>query len=148
MDPFCLRSNRRGLKPFAHGILSVKNVRSGKTASFRKAVPVFVDSGADASLIPEAARVFLQREIGPFKERDAEIVTGNGRKRVKVLQDVEICLAHCCYRGEVVVTDSTPGAMMVGMDWLTQSKATIDFDRRKLVCGLRDRGPVPFKFAR
>ena len=137
-------SKIEGLKPFAVGRLRIKNRQNGKTIESKKLIRAFVDSGASSSLLPIVALGDLDPAIGPFSVKPAKVVTGNGLKDVLMLENVEICLEQCCYHGDVLVTDETPGDLMLGMDFLTQSKAKIDFENSTLVCGIGQK-PVKLK---
>jgi len=125
-----------GLKPFAEGRVRITNRKNGKTFESAKPMRAFIDSGASNSLLPMGSLKELDAMIGPFNAIPARVVTGNGLKDVLMLRDVKICVDHCCYHGDVLVTDETPGDIMLGMDFLSQSKAKIDFDKSTLVCGV------------
>lgn len=133
-----------GLKPFAEGRVRITNRKNGKTFESKKPMRAFIDSGASSSLLPMGSLKELDALIGPFDAKPARVVTGNGLKDVLMLRDVKICVDHCCYHGDVLVTDETPGDLMLGMDFLSQSKAKIDFGSSQLVCGI-GRKPVKLK---
>lgn len=128
-----------GLKPFAEGKLRITNRKTGKTFEMRNTARAFIDSGASGSLMPMIALKALDKAIGPFSVKAAKVVTGNGQKDVLMLEDVKICVDHCCYHGDILVTDETPGDLMLGMDFLSQSKAKVDFDKSTLVCGVKQK---------
>lgn len=129
-----------GVRPFAQGRIKITNLSTGKshTTPSKPLAAAFVDSGASSSILPMAALDAL-RGIGPLRITPAKVITGNGVKDVLQVNGVEICLNHCCYRGSVLVTDETPGSMMLGMDFLTQSKAKIDFKKSTMVCGVKPK---------
>jgi len=126
--------------PFAEGRIRITNLSTGKsyTTPAKPLANAFVDSGASSSILPVASMKTLV-EIGPLKVRPARVMTGNGAKDVLQVDDVEICLNHCCYRGSVLVIEETPGFMMLGMDFLTQSRAKIDFKNGTMVCGVKPK---------
>lgn len=131
-----------GIKPFASGRIRITNRKTGKTFQTAKPKKAFIDSGASGSIISKATLRKLYSKIGPFQTKPGKVVTGNGIKKIRLLEDVEICIDHCCYGGEVMVTDETPGSIMLGTDFLTQSRTSIDFGKGTMVCGVRGRGSV------
>lgn len=153
MSEICFRSDgpiKRGLKPFAQGIVWITNLKTGRRIESIGKGHAFVDSGASLSLITEKVFEKMKAETGEIAAKDAKIMTANGWKDVKVVDDVEICMAGCCYRGQVVVSDkdSIPSDLLLGMDWLTQSKASMDFKNSTIRCGLRKARTIPMKMVR
>jgi hypothetical protein len=132
-----------GIMPFAQGRIRITNLSTGKshTTPVKPLASALVDSGASSSILPLASLEALNG-IGPLEITPAKVMTGNGVKEVLQVNGVEVCLDHCCYRGSVLLVEETPGTMMLGMDFLTQSKAKIDFKRGTMVCGVK---PKPVK---
>ena len=91
----------KGIKPFASGRIRITNRKTGKTFHGPKVQKAFIDSGASGSVISESTLRKLYSKIGPFRTKPGKVITGNGIKKIRLLEDVEICIDHCCYGGEV-----------------------------------------------
>ncbi|MGH9389657.1 MAG: retroviral-like aspartic protease family protein [Vicinamibacteria bacterium] len=123
-------------KPFARERIAVVNHRARKVVVSKEKVPIFVDSGASISILPERLRPFFET-AGPFKEEKAVVQTANGLKEVVSLKDVTLCVENVCSRGNVLVSDSAPGTLLIGSDFLSRAKCKVDFEKKVMKCGGR-----------
>jgi hypothetical protein len=126
--------SKRRFKPFALATLSVKNNRTGFVFKSPKPMKIFVDTGADHTVLPIQAMPVLRERTGEFESIPAKVETVNGIKDASALKDVSLCLDAICYRGNVIVLDSVDGDVIVGSDLLASKKCSIDFKEKLIKC--------------
>ena len=136
-DPFGGTIEHR-FKPFAKATLRVKNNRTGFVFKSPKPMRIFVDTGADHTVLPTQAMPTLREHTGDFDTVPAKVETVNGVKDAMALKDVSVCLNAICYRGNVVVLDSVNGDVIMGSDFLASRKCSVDFNKKRIVCEGRE----------
>jgi hypothetical protein len=124
----------RRFKPFAKATLRVRNNRTGFVFKSPKPMQIFVDTGADHTVLPSQAMPVLRERTGDFDTVPAKVQTVNGVKDASALKDVSVCLDAICYRGNVVVLDSVGGDVIIGSDFLASKECSIDFKKRRISC--------------
>lgn len=146
-----LPSYRAGLKggtaPMIRAKVQIEDPSTGLAVETMAAKQVYVDSGATFSAIPSSLLKTLEK--GGFKSlkiRKVNISTANGIRKVKLVENLAVCVDRCCAVGPVMVIDKMPGYILVGLDWLKQASAVIDFKHSSMKCdrGSFFRSRVPF----
>lgn len=143
-----MASKKGKLRSLSHTSFGIGNPRTKKFFTSNGSVEVFVDSGATISMLKSSPALDeAMSKLGPIKSEKARIHTANGEKEVTRIKNLDLCLSATpkgvvCYRGDILVSDSIPGDLLIGTDFLSSQKCNINFHKRTFKCNEKK---LPFK---
>jgi len=125
---------KKPVRPYVKARINVGNPATGQKFSPRDKASIFIDTGSSKTILPLEALLVLEETIGPFQKAPALVQTVKGPVMMLAVRNARLCVENCCYQGDVLVADRVPGDVLIGADFLSATKATIDFKKGSFKC--------------
>lgn len=127
-----------GSRPFTRSRVSLGNLSTKKTVRDSRRVPVLLDSGSQVTVIRSESVPVIEKMVGPFKKVQGRMATASGEVDVTYLKDVHVCVDDVCATVNVISAPKLPVPVLVGTDFMTSARCSIDFRKNEMRCGKKN----------